>query len=165
MNCQNCGAPLRTTSNRDYAVCDYCTTVAFREPDADGVVVLGEHSALPCPICQRTLVTAFVNETDILFCDRCRGILCDQPGFGAVTQQLRSGLAAPLSTPRPLNRADLERRVMCPQCGAAMDTHPYYGPGNVVVDSCGYCRLIWLDHGELHKIVSAPGSDRPHQHA
>ena len=101
MNCQNCGAPLRTASNRDYSVCDYCTTVAFREPDVDGIVVLGENSVLPCPICQRTLVTALVNDTDILFCDRCRGILCDQPAFGAVTRELRGSPVAPMSTPRP----------------------------------------------------------------
>jgi Zn-finger nucleic acid-binding protein len=38
--------------------------------------------------------------------------------------------------------------------------HPYYGPGNVVVDSCTTCDLIWLDFGELKQIVDAPGRDR-----
>jgi len=41
-----------------------------------------------------------------------------------------------------------------------MATHPYYGPGNVVIDSCGQCELIWLDFGELEQIVAAPGKDR-----
>ena len=41
-----------------------------------------------------------------------------------------------------------------------MATHPYYGPGNVVLDSCGACDLVWLDFGELKQIVDAPGKDR-----
>jgi Zn-finger nucleic acid-binding protein len=30
-----------------------------------------------------------------------------------------------------------------------MDTHPYFGGGNAVVDTCERCGLIWLDAGEL----------------
>jgi Zn-finger nucleic acid-binding protein len=41
-----------------------------------------------------------------------------------------------------------------------MSTHPYYGPGNVVVDNCGRCDVIWLDCGELAIIRDAPGTDR-----
>jgi Zn-finger nucleic acid-binding protein len=41
-----------------------------------------------------------------------------------------------------------------------MDVHPYYGPGNIVIDSCSACDLIWLDHGELQQITDAPGRDR-----
>lgn len=41
-----------------------------------------------------------------------------------------------------------------------MDVHPYYGPGNVVIDSCTACSLIWLDYGELQQMTDAPGRDR-----
>jgi Zn-finger nucleic acid-binding protein len=41
-----------------------------------------------------------------------------------------------------------------------LETHPYYGPGNVVIDSCAACDVIWLDFGELKQIVDAPGRDR-----
>ena len=41
-----------------------------------------------------------------------------------------------------------------------MITHPYFGPGNVVIDSCEHCELVWLDFGELQQIVDAPGKDR-----
>ena len=30
-------------------------------------------------------------------------------------------------------------------------------PGNIVIDTCIGCKLAWLDHGELSKIVRAPG--------
>ena len=41
-----------------------------------------------------------------------------------------------------------------------MVTHPYFGPGNVVIDSCEACAHVWLDFGELRQIVDAPGKDR-----
>jgi hypothetical protein len=41
-----------------------------------------------------------------------------------------------------------------------MSTHPYFGPGNVVIDNCEACELAWLDFGELAQIVDAPGKDR-----
>ena len=37
-----------------------------------------------------------------------------------------------------------------------MDAHYYAGPGNVVLDSCEDCGLIWLDRGELAHIAHAP---------
>jgi hypothetical protein len=30
-----------------------------------------------------------------------------------------------------------------------MDTHPYFGGGNVVVNTCERCSVIWLDAGKL----------------
>jgi hypothetical protein len=41
-----------------------------------------------------------------------------------------------------------------------MDVHPYFGPGNVIIDTCGKCDLVWLDFGELKQIEEAPGQDR-----
>jgi Zn-finger nucleic acid-binding protein len=39
-------------------------------------------------------------------------------------------------------------------------TYPHSGPGNVVIDNCAACDLIWLDFGEIRQIVDAPGRDR-----
>jgi len=40
-----------------------------------------------------------------------------------------------------------------------MDEHLYGGGGNVNVDSCETCGVLWLDRGELSKIVAAPDRD------
>jgi Zn-finger nucleic acid-binding protein len=37
-----------------------------------------------------------------------------------------------------------------------METHPYGGGGNVIIEDCERCELNWLDHGELERIVQAP---------
>ena len=41
-----------------------------------------------------------------------------------------------------------------------MLTHPYYGPGNIVLDTCSQCDLVWLDAGEFGRAIDAPGPDR-----
>ncbi len=50
--------------------------------------------------------------------------------------------------------------VDCPQCHGRMDAHFYCGPGNVVVDSCDQCFLVWMDRGKLKHIASAPDPQR-----
>ena len=60
----------------------------------------------------------------------------------------------------PLEREALTRELSCPKCGKRFETHPYYGPGNVVIDNCASCDLLWLDFGEIRQIVDAPGRDR-----
>jgi Zn-finger nucleic acid-binding protein len=40
-----------------------------------------------------------------------------------------------------------------------MDEHLYGGGGNVNVDSCEACGVLWLDRGELSGIVAAPDRD------
>ena len=41
-----------------------------------------------------------------------------------------------------------------------MLTDWYYGGGNVIIDRCVGCDLVWLDYGELKQIIDAPGIDR-----
>jgi Zn-finger nucleic acid-binding protein len=62
--------------------------------------------------------------------------------------------------PSPLNPRALERKLSCPKCGGALETYPYGGPGNAVIDGCRHCDVIWLDFGEFRQIVDAPGRDR-----
>ena len=40
-----------------------------------------------------------------------------------------------------------------------MDEHLYGGGGNVDVDSCESCNVLWVDRGELSRIVAAPDRD------
>ena len=70
------------------------------------------------------------------------------------------GRPRPPVVPRPLDREALARSLTCPSCLRDMSTHPYYGPGNVVIDTCDACNVVWLDFGELQQIVDAPGKDR-----
>jgi Zn-finger nucleic acid-binding protein len=160
IRCENCGAPMIPVPGRDYLTCEYCSSFAFPEPSADGVVMLGERGDVDCPVCSTTLSTASVAEVRVLHCKTCRGVLAKQEAFSAIVKFLRAEATGEPDPVRPLNREELEREIACPYCGRTMDTHPYYGPGNAVIDNCARCGVIWLDYGELATIRDAPGRDR-----
>jgi Zn-finger nucleic acid-binding protein len=144
----------------DYFFCEYCGAYAFPSPSSDGVVALGEDGDVACPVCSTRLVTASVGEVRVLHCPKCRGVLAGQETFSTIVELLRARASGEPEPVRPMNREELQREIVCPYCGRLMNTHPFYGPGNIVVDNCPYCSVIWLDYGELASIRDAPGRDR-----
>lgn len=160
--CENCGAPLTPFPEQGYLLCEYCHTYYFPQPDEDGIRLLGEDvEGHRCPVCrQEVLQLASLDEMPGLYCRRCRGLLMEQASFGQVVMQRRGQAQGPGVPPPPLDRSQLQRRIHCPLCGRGMETYPYGGPGNIVVDSCARCQVIWLDTGELRRVIQAPGSDR-----
>lgn len=148
---------------RGYFFCRYCGSFHFPETaGSDGVRVLGDREhPLSCPACGKSLAAGLIDETHRTeYCRNCRGILLSRKAFAAVVEKRRAWATDPPGPPVPLNRKELDRIVICPSCKAKMAVHPYYGPGNVIIDSCEACALIWLDFGELRQIVNAPGRDR-----
>jgi Zn-finger nucleic acid-binding protein len=146
--------------DREHFYCEYCQTHSFLGEPADGVKVLGEESCVRCPACQENLKIASVARARVLYCSRCRGILVEQERFRKLVKYLRARAAGPPDTPTAIDRQELRRRLQCPRCDRVMDVHPYYGPGNIIIDTCMSCRVIWLDYGELRKVRDAPGRDR-----
>lgn len=147
---------------RGFAFCEHCGSFHFPEGAGDGVRVLGP-SPDPrlCPRCDQSLQAADLDaQHRALFCERCRGVLLARADFAAVLQRRRAWAKTPPRTPVPLDRQQLERRVRCPACGQWMETHPYLGPGAIVIDTCAPCDVVWLDPGELGQAVDAPGRDR-----
>jgi hypothetical protein len=53
----------------------------------------------------------------------------------------RAQATGPGVHPAALDRKELERRVTCPSCRRMMDVHPYYGPGNVIIDTCASSQI------------------------
>jgi Zn-finger nucleic acid-binding protein len=156
MTCPNCGAPLPVTVDQESFTCEYCRSVYVPEENEDGVRLLNEASNLACPVCAAPLVKAALADRGVLYCNHCRGLLISMHIFAGLLDELRSRRNGGPRVQPPSDRATTERHLDCPQCHARMDTHPYEGPGNVVVDSCSICYLIWLDSGEILRIVRAP---------
>lgn len=160
MNCPQCGAPLSDVTEHNYFRCDYCGSIHIPQASIDGVKSLKKPGGLDCPVCRQALVVAALDGLRVLHCENCQGILFNQSTFGETLRYLRSHAPELAQMPKPLNRSELQRKVLCPSCGRLMDTHPYGGPGNVVIDTCIHCALLWLDPSELHRMVTAPGRDR-----
>jgi len=163
MNCRNCAAPMDLFDRRRYFFCRHCGTFEFLErTDADGVQVLERQpEAVPCPLCRAALTKALLDgRHSVQYCEQCRGVVMERASFADAVVGRRAQATGPGVQPAALDRKELERRVTCPSCRRMMDVHPYFGPGNVIIDTCGKCDLVWLDFGELKQIENAPGQDR-----
>ncbi|NND95704.1 MAG: hypothetical protein HKN47_00075 [Pirellulaceae bacterium] len=114
-------------------------------------------SGVMCPNCQCELVIGEVENSKFAGCPSCRGMLFQQDVFGMLIQYLRSKSPGTDRMPAPLDLDALKVRRLCPACDQIMETHSYAGPGNAVIDSCFACQIIFLDQGELTKLVEAPG--------
>lgn len=148
---------------RRYYFCNHCGTFHFIEtPAEDGIRVLDRpHAAMPCPHCAAPLAKSLLDDAfPVEHCERCRGLLIARASFAQAVARRRARQTGPPVEPVPLDRRELKRVISCPACRTQMDVHPYYGPGNVVIDTCSRCDLVWLDFGELQQITDAPGGDR-----
>ena len=146
---------MQLEEDRNYFLCSYCGSAYFPQPNEDGVRVLTEPSGLNCPVCDTALTHASIGERRMLYCTRCRGMLISMDAFLAIVGDLRSQRLGTLdSEPQPDWR-EMDRHLSCPQCHQTMETHPYAGGGNVIIEDCENCSLNWLDYGELEKIVRA----------
>jgi Zn-finger nucleic acid-binding protein len=143
-----------------YFFCRHCGSFHFPDVVDDGVRVLkpGQNK---CGVCKLPLATAVLDDGfDAEYCERCRGVLLPRAHFAEIVERRRAWAATPPVAPAAIDRRQLERTIQCPGCSGDMVTHPYYGPGNVILDTCDRCDFIWLDYGELTQIVDAPGQDR-----
>ena len=165
MNCVNCGAPMELLETRPCWQCRHCSTMICIEA-TQGVQVIDAPPDAPergCPICRKPLRAAMMDgRVRVDVCEQCNGTLLARRTFAETVIGRRRAAATPAETPVPTSRRELERRIACPACGARMITDWYYGPGNIVIDTCPACDLVWLDAGELQRAVDAPGSDRRH---
>ena len=167
MNCAGCGAAMELVESRRYFRCRHCGAYHFPETvDADGIRVSGTPADAPgCPVCELPMAHAVLDDQYAVdFCTRCRGVLLPRAAFATVANKRRAWATTPPAEPIPLDRGELRRELACPKCRARFETYPHYGPGNVVIDNCAPCDLIWLDFGEMRQIVDAPGSDRGSRH-
>jgi len=167
MNCTSCGAAMELLESRRYFQCRHCGTFHFPTTvEADGIGVTGQPADAPqCPVCRTPMAHALLDQDHpIDFCAQCRGILLPRTTFAHVTNKRRAWATTPPVEAVPVDRREMHRELRCPRCGAPFETYPHYGPGNVVIDSCATCNLIWLDFGEMRQIVDAPGRDRGSRH-
>lgn len=161
MNCLNCGGPMTPYPKRQYFFCEYCGSFQFPLETDEGIRVFDTApNDLRCPVCHSDLHRATIEGYAGFHCKSCRGILMPQYSFGEVIQKRRARATGISDRPEPLNKAELDRTIDCPTCGGTMSTHPYLGPGNIVIDTCVNCHVIWLDSGEISQVVDAPGPDR-----
>ena len=159
-SCPACGAPLTLRPDTEGYQCSFCHQVFFPEHEDDGVEISSDTSepSLNCPVCFQPLVKATLAKTAVLYCKQCHGLLMPMELVSDLVEELRGSLDRP-AVQTPADHDDLKRAIQCPKCNLRMDAHRYAGAGNVVVDTCDNCSLIWFDRGEITRIAHAPDND------
>jgi Zn-finger nucleic acid-binding protein len=157
MMCENCGAPMQLSRDQGLMICGHCSSQATPQADEDGVVVM-DPTSHNCAVCATPLVNASIESQELLYCTRCHGMLLEMERFVPLLGVLREYRYWSRSSMAPRD-VDTGRVLRCPLCQHEMDEHYYGGGGNVNVDSCETCGVLWLDRGELSRIVAAPDRD------
>jgi Zn-finger nucleic acid-binding protein len=119
-------------------------------------VEIGSETGKVCPACQALLSDGTIQNKPVLYCTKCRGLLVSIDKFLPLVEFLRALRRPTGSDIQPRDNSDAYRGFACPMCGKTMTGHPYGGPGNVNIDTCEPCSMIWLDRNELQRIVMAP---------
>ena len=163
--CHQCGGSAVPVAGRDYMQCEYCQSFVFDAENplnVDRIITNGDHIEADCPGCHRELKTGTVEDHRVLYCGSCYGMLIRHSDFGAVVRKRRSQRAPEdMVVPEPIDKSQFDRSIDCPNCRREMEVHPYYGPGNVVIDTCSACQYIWLDHSELSRVERSTGGSEP----
>ncbi len=159
MNCATCGGPLHFDVLKTGGLCPHCNSRNALRSDvpAEGLDVLELSTESHCSRCDSPMNAALLDGRPAQYCGQCHGILIADEDFADVVWERRASYTGLDTIPEPIDPRELSERAFCPDCSAPMDCHPYYGPGNAVIDACTRCGWIWLDSGELEAIESAPG--------
>ena len=156
LSCYNCGAPLKLAPERHYRICEYCSTLYFPKESPEGLILLGAPGTVDCPLCRQVLMLARIDSFEVLACQGCKGLLLDRVDFLPILDYLRLKYPERHRPPVPFRSQELARMLHCPHCGKRMETYPYGGSGNVVLDNCIDCGILWLDYDEINRIVQTP---------
>lgn len=107
--------------------------------DADGLV---------CPRCSKHMQRTTRKNVEIDTCPECAGLWLDASELaqlvGSWKDLPRRGVVFPQSADSVLR---------CPRCQAGLERRTYSEHKRTVIDHCLDCGGIWLDRGELQRIL------------
>ena len=53
-----------------------------------------------------------------------------------------------------IDLTDVQEDASCPHCGVAMQPFNYAGDSGVILDKCPSCGGLWLDDGDLERVLA-----------
>lgn len=172
LRCPGCGAPAPANSAR----CDYCgaalatvTCPSCFAPmfagsrfcarcgaEATREVVDGAAS-LKCPRCSELLQALRLGATSVQECAACGGLWMDPATLQKLSdaREEHAGVVSALAARVPVNAvaSDTVRYIPCPRCAKLMNRVNFARSSGVVMDVCKNDG-VWLDRGELQRVVS-----------
>lgn len=118
-----------------------------------------KNRVLACPRDHSTMKEERKNETFIDICPKCGGMFFDQGEMFAAC----GARADPSYWDRPETGGTMKNSTLhCSRCdGHMLAQDVKHGSLHVEIDRCAHCGGIWLDKGELEKIIEVAEGMKP----
>jgi Zn-finger nucleic acid-binding protein len=105
------------------------------------------------------MVVRYFKSIEMQHCASCGGFWVQGNRLGEILEKYMSFIAKrrdrECGLRRRVNPYEVEaQRRACPVCAGRMKKLNYAYNSNVLVDTCGECRGVWLDRGEIEGIAS-----------
>jgi Zn-finger nucleic acid-binding protein len=108
----------------------------------------------PCPRCHVPLLAEEYGDIVMEHCERCGGRWMDPEDLKAVLDIIRLPIHG--STVRTgIDLTDVQENAACPRCGVPMEPFNYASDSGIVLDKCRTCGGLWLDGGDLERVLAA----------
>ena len=111
-------------------------------------------SGYDCPRCETAMTVIQMEGVEIEHCENCGGICLDYGELDMVADDMTGSLEYSTLTDDKLETNDGRLLIACPKCAVspAMRKIEFLGVGDIVLDRCDSCGVIWLDKDELDQI-------------
>ncbi len=113
-----------------------------------------------CPACKSVMTRTTSHGCPIRYCIECRGVWVSGEVLSKLVQILswqvkpaESKKQIPFKTINVTCPHQLQQTKTCPECELAMQPFNYAYDSNIILDRCSTCNGVWLDPGELIKVV------------
>ncbi|MCD6097785.1 zf-TFIIB domain-containing protein [bacterium] len=104
---------------------------------------------LKCPRCGGGFAFEKHDGKTILRCNNCRGIWIDSSTLSQIVEERELDFPDEEVTESSVEKGE----ICCPVCGKAMQRVNYSYSTGIIIDRCPDGHGVWLDAGELKKIV------------
>jgi len=104
-----------------------------------------------CPVCEKPVIALEVDQIEVDHCVKCGGVWLDAGELELLYEGVRArDEAMEALVPDPSVK---EARRRCPICDKKMEKVRGGVQHDVIVDRCGKGHGVWLDKGELERVM------------
>lgn len=106
----------------------------------------------PCPRCNLPMSTEEHGDIVMEHCGRCGGWWMDPEDLKAIVDTIRLTVEGP-AVRAGVDLTDVCEDAACPRCGVPLEPFNYAGDSGVILDKCRQCGGLWLDGGDLERVL------------
>ncbi len=109
-----------------------------------------------CPDCRQPLQPEIYQNVNLDACPQCAGFWFDEAELGRIqrTDPLALITLEEEHLPHVQPHPDANTERLCPNCQSLLERYQYLYDSPISLDTCINCEGVWVEDGELGKIVA-----------